>query len=497
MLRRVIRILLRAVLALIALAVVLAAFVVFVIWPPRPLLVPAQGVEIADLTIVNPGLDRRPGVNLAIHGDRIAKIKDYVAGKDQGHENLRFAGGYVLPGLIDLHVHHPPALSGDIPLFELMYLAHGVTAVRDTGNFDGSILQTRQRIAEGKFPGPRIFACGPIFDGDPPFWPHSRIVHNAAEANRAVDEVAATGVDCIKTYNFLTPDALAGLREGATRNHLPLIGHVPLAVPIENSHIDEVQHLTGVPAIPPQPASARESLGDALASLIEGWDKLDEARIDFIVRTSLDRKIAHTPTLVVIQQIGKLADYPVLLDSPDAQILPRYWRALIWAPGGLLNSQSVTSETFRKIGAIVPKMRLVVRRMHDAGVPIHVGTDVTNPFVVPGASLPVEMRNLVDSGFSTEEVWAATTRGNAQALTHLPGLGVVAEGAPADFLIFREDPSTDLSKLSTLEAVVANGRLYTIESLNEALARYKARSANSLYDFVSMTLTRLIAGHLT
>ena len=56
------------------------------------------------------------------------------------------------------------------------------TSVRDTGSFDGAILEERRRIDAGEVAGPRIFACGPILDGDPPFWSGSRVVRTAEEA---------------------------------------------------------------------------------------------------------------------------------------------------------------------------------------------------------------------------------------------------------------------------------------------------------------------------
>ena len=104
-------------------------------------------------------------------------------------------------------------------------------------------------------------------------------------------------------------------------------------------------------------------------------------------------------------------------------------------------------------------MKAVVRRLHQAGVRLHVGRCTPNPFVVPGISLHEEPAPLVDAGLTPEEVWVAATRWAGETLG-LPQLGTVQEGAPAAFLFFREDPTRDLAALATLEAVVAQGRLY-------------------------------------
>ena len=141
------------------------------------------------------------------------------------------AGLTLTPGLIDMHVHHPPARAiADTQLFALLHLAHGTTAVRDTGNFDGSILGIRDAVRNGELAGPRIFACGPIIDGDPPVWPGSIVATDAASGERAAEQIAAQGFDCIKVYQNLNAEALAGARRAAAmravnpafipRNHL-------------------------------------------------------------------------------------------------------------------------------------------------------------------------------------------------------------------------------------------------------------------------------------
>jgi len=122
-----------------------------------------------------------------------------------------------------------------------------------------------------------------------------------------------------------------------------------------------------------------------------------------------------------------------------------------------------------------------------AGVRIHAGTDVGNPFLVPGASLHEELRHLVGAGLTPEEAWLTATRLPGEFLRE-PGLGTVAAGAPADLLLFREDPTRDLAALATLEAVVAGGRLYSRETLDEALEASQRRYRGWLYDTVSMAI---------
>jgi hypothetical protein len=214
------------------------------------------------------------------------------------------------------------------------------------------------------------------------------------------------------------------------------------------------------------------------------WRELDPARVDFVVRTSVEQGITHTPTLVVFEHVSREPGYPRLLGNPAVHLLPRAYREL-WQQRGYLQVLADLSEA-------APRMTIVVRRLHEAGVRILAGTDTPNPFVVPGASLHEELRHLLDAGFTPDEAWMAATRWAGESLGE-PKLGTVQEGAPADFLIFREDPSHDLAALSTLEAVVAQGRLYPKEALDGAIERHRDYIEGWLYDQISMAIVWVIS----
>jgi cytosine/adenosine deaminase-related metal-dependent hydrolase len=484
---------LRRVLGLLFAGALLLVLLLAVVWlalQPPILEVPSQGrFELSNVTVVNPALERRAGQTLTVDTDRIESItaSDRV-GRGSGPA-ARFAGSYVLPGLIDMHVHHGLWI-GDRELLGLLFLAHGVTAVRNTGDFYDTILEDRRRVREGKYPGPRIFACGPVIDGDPPTWPAllpgSWVVRNPAEARAAVDELADAGVDCVKVYSWLSAEALAAIRERAAQHGIPVIGHVPLAVPFEEAHLRDVQHLTAVQSLTGAPpiADGTTSIPQAYAlAWGKAWRDLDAAQIDFIVRTSLEQGIAHTPTLVAFERASHLPDLPELLGDPAVNLLPRAYREVFWRQQGVL-------QAFAALGEVFPKMTNVVRHLHDAGVRIHTGTDTPNPFIVPGSSLQEELHRLLDAGLTPEESWAAGTRWAGESLGE-PELGRLQKGAPADFLIFREDPSHDLTALSTLEAVVAQGRLYPAHVLQRAIEQHRGYTEGWLYDRLSMAVARI------
>jgi hypothetical protein len=250
------------------------------------------------------------------------------------------------------------------------------------------------------------------------------------------------------------------VRTAAAARGLPLVGHVPAAVPFELVEGMEVQHLMG---------------------LADDWPSATPERVSAYVAHSAAHGVSHTPTLVAFVRAARLGDVEAGLRDPAARLLPRAFRELLWDPARnplvfLLNPGLAWSE----LGARVELMERTVRALHAAGVPVLAGTDAMNPFVVPGASLHEELRLLADAGLGAEGALEAATRGAAAALGR-PDLGRLAPGAAADALLFREDPTRDLAALDSLEAVVAGGHLLSRGELLAAAARQRAHFERAPY----------------
>jgi imidazolonepropionase-like amidohydrolase len=466
----------RILLAIVVVVAVAAAGLYWMLQPPAPLPVPGPGAAIDHVTVIQPGESRRTDQTITVANSAIGAI----AASDGARGP--YADMYVLPGLINMHAHHPPQ---NIPvardLFPLLFLLHGVTAVRDAGDVDGkSVLPLREAVEKGAMPGPRIFACGPFVDGPDTTWENTRHVTKVEDAKVAVKAIKAAGYDCIKIYNSLTPDVLAALVAAAKDEGIPTIGHVPRLSPYPGG-INDVQHFTGAAVVPnaePRP----------FPELMEAWGRFDDAQAERTIKATLDTGTANTPTLVTTAKNANYDRYEDMRRSPEAALLPRYFADVIWHPAeGLPRDTSETNLTRLKTAMVAIKG--LVKRLHDAGATLHLGTDTLTAFVVPGADMHEEMRLFVESGIPLEEVWKLATTGNGAALKE--GLGRLDAGAPADFLIFRADPTQDLANLSTLEAVVAGGRLYTKADLETRLARLKAHWSNPVVEGIMNELTRM------
>jgi imidazolonepropionase-like amidohydrolase len=458
--------------------------------------VPSQGFVLHDVTVVNPGMDRKVRQSVTVKGSTIADISSFESLRPEIDGGSRYAGAYALPGLIDMHVHFPVLPTRWIPTtfdaaegIALLFLAYGVTTVRDVGNFN-AIWRMQKKMEQGYSPCPRLFCCGQIIDGEgSKLGGLAQVVRNPAEARAAVNDRADRGAGYIKVYDWLTPDSLAAARDAAAKRGLRIVGQLPFSVNFEDAGVEDVQHLNGV-QFKDMPLGFNFHDPKDFAMYYRTWADIDEERIEEIVRISVEQNIVHTPTIVVQDRIARIHDPDVTQDQ-SSLFLPRYYRDVMWNPEvGISYLQGHSDAVLTDMKKAIVQIKRVVGRLNEAGVRILVGTDGPgNPGTTPGVSLHEELHNLVLSGLSPEEALAAGTRHGGEFLGS-PMLGTLQENAPADIALFREDPTRDLAALSTLEAVAANGRLYPKAVLGEGLNRHKKYFEGRIFEFATMAMVR-------
>jgi cytosine/adenosine deaminase-related metal-dependent hydrolase len=409
-------------------------------WPPSPEVPTRSEIVLDNVMLVTPGLARAEHRRLVADRGRISAIEP--------SSQLNTPQRYILPGLVDMHVHLPPRFApGLVDLFGSLLLMHGVTAVREVGSIDGQAFELARQIEQGERLGPRVVACGPILDGDPPTWPIVQVILTRVEGEEITRELAARGAGCVKVYGSVSTDALSGIRAAAAEFGMKIVGHVPSARPLSDSGLDDIQHL------------CYTRCGSASPEELEAF-----------VASSAERGIAHTPTLVVFEGQRLLAEVRTHRATLPYDLMPRFWREALWRPVARVTNPDALAS-----------MQALVRRLHARGVRIHAGTDPIQPFVVPGASLHRELELLVGSGLSIEEALAAATWVAGESLG-IAGLGRLEVGAPADLLLLRDDPTRDLAALDTLEAVIADGRLYSIAELRAAVDQQRSYFDRTIVD---------------
>jgi len=451
----------------------------------------------ADLVILNvTAIDAasvQQSVDVVIRGEQI----EMISSSEQASRCIAQAcidglGKYLIPGLWDAHVHLSFIPEVDDTDFFRLSLAHGVTALRDTGGHL-ELLQ-RARDTAGTNATPDLFVAGPLIDGEPrvydgttEFFPDISVgVATPAQARAQVDALAAQGVQLVKAYEMLTPDTFAALVDQASQHGLPVAAHSPLSVDalsVAASGVDDLQHLRNLEfacARDPQALLAeRRSLltnpegvaGHSLRSHIHrlqrerSYREADDATCDALVEAMAKHGVVQTPTLTVstfrtqrlFAQPHVQSTFTMLAPAVATDWLGRAQDLAAVPPDG----RSVAFEAWAFA---------MVARLRDAGVPIMAGTDAPIALLVPGASLHEELKLLVFAGLSPQEALAAATTVPAAYFDLAGSRGKVEAGMLADLVLLNKDPLADIANVGAIEAVVRRGRLWDRKSL-DALQR--------------------------
>jgi imidazolonepropionase-like amidohydrolase len=377
-------------------------------------------------------------------------------------------GRYLMPGLADMHAHTWE--EADFPLL----LANGVTTIRNM--FGGPThLRWRERIAAGELASPTIYTSGPIIDGNPPIWPGA-VVENADQARRVVAEQQAAGYDFLKVYARLSRESYDTVILEAKAQGMLVAGHVPDAVGLHaalRSGIESIEHLSGYEML------ARKEIRSGEEA---SWARLDESQFASIARETATSGTWNCPTLVLFQHRvapGESEYLRKLLARPEMRyVSPAIVRS--WYPENnyLKNSTPARAASSREKGDVMRKK--LVKALHDAGARLLLGTDYGNPFVVPGFSLQLELRNFVDAGLSPFQAIRAGTSGAAEFMNAASEWGTVAVGRRADLILLEDNPLEDVSTISKPAGVMMRGKWHShaelMSELEKLAQRFRAES---------------------
>lgn len=440
-----------------------------------------QDAVIAGVTVFNPGLGRHANQTIVLRGGRIAEVRPTRAGDPAPICRDCIA----LPGLIDAHVHTPPRLAfGTQELFALMYLANGVTTVRDVGESESSVGELARRLNSGALVGPNMLRCGPVLDGDPVSWGAARKVVGASAGRAAVDELAASGVDCIKVYNELGREAYGAIRTQAARHGIPVIGHVPHRVGMVNVRDFEAQHFTGVPYLrggrPPLTSdfADRDFLSMSDTDLAKALDMAKAQNISYLPT------LANSRLRLISSDPQRFKPTPGAANLPQVLLDSWYANTIASHPTGKEIEQRIERN---------PMTLRITRMARKRGIDILAGTDTLMPWVVPGEGLLLEVDDLAQAFGDREAALASATLVNGQHVGK-GMVGAIVPGARADILLLRDDPGRDLAALRRWTILFSNGRRYDRALVDSWLSDYRDHFRSRIYTFVMTHAARFAAG---
>ena len=360
-------------------------------------------------------------------------------------------GRTVLPGLWDMHAHFEQGEWGPI------YLAAGVTTVRDCGNELEYITAVRDAIAEGHGLGPRILVAG-FIDGTGPGAIGLTRADTPEQAREWVDKFHQLGFQQVKIYSSIKLPQIRAAAAEAHKFGMTATGHVPEGVTTREAieaGQDQISHIPYIMQmiVPTFPAGTKRLARLKAFTEIDLDSAETKKQIDFL-------KEHHTvvdPTLVIYEMGTANTSKPFSSFEPGAaKVAPELAQALfdVGPPG---ENAELTQKVFDKSVALVGKL-------HAAGVPVVVGTDQT----VPGHSVHREIELYTTAGFTPMEAIQAATIVPARAMGLDKELGTIEAGKRADLILVKGNPLENIHEIRNVEFVMSGGKMFKTAELWES-----------------------------
>ena len=435
--------------------------------PPR--------LVVLDVTVISPRQNRVvPHRNVVIEDDRIAAVVPASSRVPENARVVRAEGRFLIPGLWDAHVHLTKAGMLSLPLF----VANGVTGVRDMGSDLIDIAAWRSEIGGGELIGPRIKTSGHILESranvermkrEATIEPVDRIrvgVANAAEGRWAVNHLADAGVDHIKMRTSPDAETFQAVAEEAKRRHLPLAVH-PIGSPEDllRAGVRSVEHFLAYPPLDALHDRERRALFRKVAAA-GMYMSNTMVNIDGLISTPYERgqRIVNDTGGALDPRRKYVCGY--LIDD---------WREQIEEGKGA---------SYDELRKQLPNLYRDFRQMREEKVPFLAGTDVGVVFMYPGFSLHDELEQLVRHvGFTPMEALAVATAGVPSFYGDAASAGAIEAGQPADLVLLDANPASDIRNSKRIRAVSVGGRWLDRAELDRLLADVE-RSAQSGCDAI-------------
>ncbi|MGN8071807.1 amidohydrolase family protein [Mucilaginibacter sp. 22184] len=347
-------------------------------------------------------------------------------------------GKTILPGLWDMHSHFEQAEWGPV------YLAAGVTTVRDCGNEFEYINAIKNAIDSDKGIGPNILKAG-IIDGKGQKALGIIQADTKEEAIKAVDRYKENGFVQIKIYSSVKPEIVKIICDEAHRLGLTVTGHIPNGMTLQqgvDSGMNMVNHIQYVYSIMKRNADKSVDFNDPQSIAV----------IDFIKQ----HHVVIDATVGVYELAFRNLKDDITLLEPAFYNLPMPLQALF-------KNMGEEPEQANKFKPLFASLKQAVKKLYDAGVPIVAGTDMG----FPGYSLDRELELYVEAGLTPAQAIKTATIIPAAVMKMDKQTGSVEAGKQADLVIIDGDPVKNIRDIRNVSVVIKGGRIYDPVKLHQ------------------------------
>jgi imidazolonepropionase-like amidohydrolase len=390
------------------------------------------------------------------------------------------SGKYLIPGLWDMHAHSAggPAAPWDSRIILPLYIANGVTGIRDMGGNLELLKQRKASIERGDLLGPHMFIAGPFLNGGKPY-EYTLTTNTPDEARQAVDKLAREHVDFIKVLSDFSRAIYFAVADETKKQKLTFVGHVPdtvTAAEASDAGQRSIEHLSGLTlGCSREEAELRRRRTEAIqkgdnaayhAASMRSLATYDPAKAQALFTEFKKNETWQVPTLSwwkMQSELGSASSSDPLLRYVPLSVR----KSKEWDPQQI--KRNTPAVLFDDLDKAMARYIDLTRGLHDRGVPVLTGTDSPDPFVFPGFSLHDELELLVQSGFTPGQALRAATHNPAEFLGKLSDYGMVEKGLVADLVLLDGNPLVDIRNTRKISAVIVGGKLFLRKDLDKML----------------------------
>ena len=380
------------------------------------------------------------------------------------------SGGYVIPGLWDMHTHlagvNADAKWSGVLLDKL--LEYGITSARDMGSDLSAMKVWRAEISEGKRRGPNLYFGGPMLTTHQGTVPEERTVRTADDAVKAVDELRAQGADFIKILH-IPRAAYFPLSEEAKKQQIDFVGHLPFGVTVEEAAAagqKSIEHVNwsvlGLDCSA-HPKEAREKLIASFGSKeADAYDRAVVAAVE-----DFDEKNCAAAAEAMVQH-GTWLVPTLVSEEINANVTTKrqdegYLKLLPMKLQEDWSAEKLRAENSDAHMELLQRERKgdlkIAAFLHQHGVKMLAGSDSLDVMNFPGPTLHRELQLLVEIGMTPAEALRAATLDAAAFMRKDGETGTVEEGKVADLVVLRENPLKEIGNTRTVEMVIVRGEV--------------------------------------
>jgi imidazolonepropionase-like amidohydrolase len=446
----------------------------------------AQTLTITHATVVDVTNGQlHPECTVVIAGNRILSVDARRSTPSSG-KVVDAHGRYLIPGLWDMHTHvffdHTANDGNDLIL--PLFVAFGITGIRDMGSALDPVLEARTAIARHQQMGPRMVVSGPMLDGPKSSYKAAIPITTPESGRQAVDMLHSRGVDFIKVQSGIPRAAYFAIADESRRVGIEFEGHVPDSIRASEAIAAgqrTFEHLIGIfeASSADQDTYLTGSYGDkqgtkTVGKLLAAYDPTREQRIISLIAA---HHVWQCPTL--FWERGQwLVDSIDFHKDPDIAFAPHTWVSSLWPSMQKGIASSLDTDPLETRERFVQHELSIVHRLQAAGVPFIAGTDTPAGMdVLPGISLHRELERFVAAGFTPLQALQTATLNPAVFLHRTADLGTVEPHKLADLVLLDSNPLKDIRNTRTVSAVILDGQYFSKEQLEQLRTQLKELAA--------------------